>query len=264
MNPDDRPRNGEPADARPGPPRGPAQEPGTGFWDLLGQAERAALQELGQDSVFQAGDTICAEGEEATDVLVLTEGWVKVLTVTRERRELVLALRGHGDIVGELAGSSAGYRTATVVAVSLVRAVVVTHDKFTLFLDSNPEAGRAYRHALTQRWHETADNLRSRSMDNGAQRLAALLLDLAARHGTPTEGATVIAIPLSQDEIASLVGTSRATVTRALGHWRRRHLISTGRQQIIINDVPGLLRLAGRGPIPHDREGRRRPSRGPA
>jgi CRP/FNR family cyclic AMP-dependent transcriptional regulator len=279
MNTDDQtPGHGELTDARPAPPQaagdmehagsteadaapdplpdeitaGPPQRgssekgPDGGFWDLLSQAERAALQALGQISVFRAGDTICAEGEEATDVLVLTEGWVKIMSVTRKRHEVVLALRGRGDIVGELAGNSAGSRTATVVAIGLVQAVVVTHDRFTQFLDSNPGADRAYRHVVTQRWYEVADMLRSRSVNTGAQRLAGLLLDLSNRHGTPAESGTVITIPLSQEEIASLIGTSRATVTRALGNWRRRGLIDTARHQITIKSTPGLRSTADR------------------
>lgn len=216
-----------------------------GFWGLLSEAERAALQALGRDTVFRAGDTVCAEGDEATDVLVLTEGWVKIVSVTRKHREAVLALRGRGDIVGE----PAGYRTAAVVAVSPVKALVVAHETFSLFLDSNPGADRAYRHAMTQLWREAADMLRSRSVNNGAQRLAGLVLDLAARHGTPAGVGTVIMIPLSQEEIASLIGTSRATVTRALGDWRRGGLIITAPHQITINSAPGLRSIAGRDTV---------------
>jgi DNA-binding transcriptional MocR family regulator len=117
---------------------------------------------------------------------------------------------------------------------------------------------------MTQRWRETADMLRSRSVNNGAQRLAGLLLDLAARHGTRAGPATAITIPLSQEEIASLIGTSRATVTRALGDWRRRGLISTARHQITINSTPGLRSIANRdaGPFPVIRMARRKPGHG--
>jgi CRP/FNR family cyclic AMP-dependent transcriptional regulator len=221
----------------------------SGFWGLLSEAERAALQALGRDTVFRAGDTVCAEGYEATDVLVLTEGWVKILSATRKHRDTVLALRGRGDIVGEPAGNSTGYGTAAVVAVSPVKVLVLAHETFSLFLDSNPGADRAYRHATTQRWREAADILRSRSVNNGTQRLAGLVLDLAARHGTPAGAGTAITIPLSQEEIASLIDTSRATVTRALGDWRRGGLIGTARQQITINSTPGLRSIAGRDTV---------------
>lgn len=69
---------------------------------------------------------------------------------------------------------------------------------------------------------------------------------------TRTGPATAITIPLSQEEIATLIGTSRATVTRALGDWRRRGLINTARHQITINSTPGLRGIADRaaGPVP--------------
>jgi CRP-like cAMP-binding protein len=54
-----------------------------------------------------------------------------------------------------------GLRPATVVAIGPVRALVVTHDRFTLFLAANPRANRAYRHVVTQRWYEVADMLRA-------------------------------------------------------------------------------------------------------
>jgi CRP/FNR family cyclic AMP-dependent transcriptional regulator len=263
MNADGQAPDGEPPGVQPGPPPAAAgsghaesteaggprergQGPGRGFWNLLSQAERTALHALGQVRAFRAGDILRTEGEETTDVLVLTAGWVKVLSVTRQHREIVLALRGPGEIVGELAGSCTGYRTATVAALTPVHALVVTHEKFSLFLDSSPQADKAYRSTLAHRWYEAADMLRSRSLDNGAQRLAGLLLDLAARHGTPAGPATVITIPLTQDEIASLIGTSRATVTRALRDCRHHNLISTARHQITIKDTPALRSLADR------------------
>jgi tetratricopeptide (TPR) repeat protein len=64
-------------------------------------------------------------------------------------------------------------------------------------------------------------------------------------HGGQAEGIIEIALPLSQDELASLAGTSRATVTRALNGWRQRGLIRTGQRRITLTDVPGLRRAAG-------------------
>ena len=213
---------------------GPTPEP-QGFWGLLTGTEQSVLSGLGRMSVFPPGAALCVEGDPATHVFVLMVGWVKILAVTSEGHEMVLALRGDGDIVGELAGEATG----------TVRALIVGHDKFSSFLDSYLGASHAYRRVLTQRWSETAATLRRRSATSGAQRLAFLLLDLAGQHGSETAGGVYIAMPLSQEELASLAGTSRATVTRALGSWRQRGFIRTGQRRITIMDLAALRQIAG-------------------
>ena len=219
---------------------GPAQ----GFWALLTDDERGVLSDLGRVTVFPAGTVMCVEGEPVTHVFVLLDGWVKILGVTGEGHELVLALRGQGDVVGELAGETTGYRTASVQAIGTVRALIVGFEKFSFFLDSHLGAGHAYRRMFAQRWTDTASLLRSRSVTNGAQRLAGLLLDLAARHGTQTDREVHVAMPLTQVELASMAGTSRATVTRALSNWRRRGIIRTGQRDLTVTDLGTLRRIA--------------------
>jgi CRP-like cAMP-binding protein len=222
-----------------------------GFWGLLSAEERGALSALGRPSVFQPGATLCVQGEPATHVFVLVAGWVKILSVTRAGNEVLLDLRGQGDIVGEMAGESAGFRTASMRAVDQVRSLLIAHGRFSAFLDSNPGADHAYRRVVTQRWSAAAESLRNRSTTSGSQRLAQLLLDLAGHHGRDSEHGgragyeVTIAIPLSQDEIASLIGASRATVTRALSDWRRRDLIRTSQRHVTIRDMARLRHIAG-------------------
>ena len=188
---------------------------------------------------------MCVEGDPATHVFVLVDGWVKILGVTTDGHEMVLALRGHGDTVGEVAGETAGYRTATVQAVGTVRALIVTYEKFSSFLDTHAGADRAYRRMVTRRWNDAESMLRTRSVTSGAQRLARLLLDLAARHGTQTDREVHVVMPLTQVELASMAGMSRATVTRALSDWRRRGIILTGQRDLTITDLGTLRKLAG-------------------
>jgi len=218
--------------------------PPQGFWSLLTGPEQSVLSGLGRMRVFPPGAALCVEGDPATHVFILVAGWVKILAVTSEGQEMVLALRGNGDIVGELAEAT-GYRTATVQAAGTVRALIVGHDKFSSFLDSYLGASQAYRRFLTQRWSDTAAMLRRRSGTSGAQRLAFLLLDLAGQPGTGMADDVYVTMPLSQEDLASLAGTSRATVTRALGNWRRRGFIRTGQRRITIMDPGALRQIAG-------------------
>ncbi len=219
---------------------GPVQ----GFWGLLTDTEQEGLSALGRISVFPPGATMCVEGDPATHVFVLVDGWVKILGVTSDGHEMVLALRGHGDTVGEVAGETTGYRTATVQAIGTVRALIVTYDKFSSFLDSHAGAGHAYRRMVTRRWNDAESMLRTRSVTSGAQRLAGLLLELAERHGSGTDREVRIAMLLTQEELASLTGASRATVTRALSNWRQRGIIRTGQRDITITDLRALRRIA--------------------
>ena len=219
---------------------------GQGFWTLLTQDERDTLSGLGLRRDYSRHANLCTEGDPATHVFVLLAGWVKILSATKDGQEILLALRGAGDIVGEVAGETSGRRNATIQAVDAVRALIVPHDKFSSFLDSNQGADRAYRRVVTQKWNDTDTMLRRRSGTTGGQRLAALLLDLAERHGRTANGATHLMTPqLSQGELASLAGTSRATVTRALSNWRKRGFILTAQRHIAIIDLEALRRVAG-------------------
>ena len=219
--------------------------PTQGFWAWLTDDERAVLSALGRITVFRPGAVMCVEGEPATHVFVLVDGLVKILSVTRDGHEMVLALRGYGDTVGEMAGEMAGYRTATVQAVGTVRALIVTYEKFSSFLDSHAGADRAYRRMVTRRWNYAESMLRTRSVTNGAQRLAILLLELADRQGSRTNQEVRLTTMLTQGEMASLTGTSRATVTRALSNWRQRGIIRTGQRDMTITDLGTLRKIAG-------------------
>ena len=218
---------------------------GQGFWALLSRAERDALWDLGLPRDYPPGETLCLEGDPSTHVFVLLAGWVKILSATSDGHEMVLALRGDGDIAGEIAGETTGRRNATIRAIDRVRALIVRHDKFSSFLDANPGADRAFRRVVTQKWNDADTKLRRHAVTTGGQRLASLLLDLAERHGREADAVIHLVMPLSQQELASLAGTSRATVTRAFGNWRKRSLIRTGHRRITILDPAGLRKVAG-------------------
>jgi CRP/FNR family cyclic AMP-dependent transcriptional regulator len=217
-----------------------ARDPAQGFWALLTDDERAFLSGLGRTAVYPPGTVMCVEGDPATHVFVLVQGWVKIIGLTSDGHELTLALRGHGDTVGEIAGETTGYRTATVQAVGTVRALVVPYDKFSSFLDAHDGADRAYRRMVIRRWNDAESMLRTRLVTSGAQRLAGLLLDLADQRDSEVQMAM-----LTREELADLTGASRATVVRTLANWRQRGIIYTGQRDITITDLGALRKIAG-------------------
>jgi CRP-like cAMP-binding protein len=215
------------------------------FWDLLTPDDQRALRDLGSDRQYPPGAILCVEGDPSTHVFVLLRGWVKVMSVTGSGYESVRALRGEGDLVGETAGATGGRRNATMQAIDTVHALIVAFERFNSFLDTHPRASHAFRQMMMQRSSDVETTLGKRSFTNGAQRVAGLLLELAERHGSQAGDGIQIELPLSQEELASLAGTSRTTVTRALNNWRQRGFIRTGPRRITLMDVQGLRRAAG-------------------
>ncbi len=219
---------------------------GSDFWGLLSGGDQDALQAAARPRTFKAGTALCSEGEPSTHVFILISGWVRVTTVTRDGQEILEALRSTGDVVGEMAGQVTGYRTATIRAIGTVHALLVGSGQFEEFLDTHAGAARAHRRAMTERQRMAFEAHRSHVLASGPQRLARLLLDLATRDGGQNGNISSVALPLSQEDIGSLIGASRSTVTRALHDWRARGILATDQRQITILDWERLRRVAGR------------------
>jgi CRP/FNR family transcriptional regulator, cyclic AMP receptor protein len=219
---------------------------GTSFWRLLGDKEREAIMGAATSREFGDGAALCVEGEPSTEVFIVLSGLTKIITVTNEGREILQATFGEGDVVGEIAGQVTGYRTATVRAAGRVRALTLEAERFGDILDTYSSAGRAYRRAMAEQQRASHELQRNQLLFSAAQRLARLLLDLAEQNGDSSDNEHGSVLPLAQEELASLIGSSRSTVTRALSNWRSRRIVVTNQRNITIIDQAGLRRIAGR------------------
>jgi CRP/FNR family cyclic AMP-dependent transcriptional regulator len=218
----------------------------TRFWWLLCDSERDVIMAAAKSRIFEDGSVLCVEGEPSTHVFILLSGWTKIVFITGTGREILQALCGEGDVVGEIAGQVTGYRTATVRALGTVHTLIVEAEQFEELLDAYPGASRAYRRAVAEQQREAHELQRNQTLFSGSQRLACLLLDLAERNSHTSHSVPATFFSLSQEELASLVGASRSTVTRALSNWRSRRIIQTRQGSITILDQAGLRRIASR------------------
>jgi CRP-like cAMP-binding protein len=207
----------------------------------LDPKSREAALELGIELNYPAKSVVMRQGEPSTHVLLVREGWLKVTANSRNGHEALLALRGPGDVVGESAALDGTSRTVTVTTLEAVLARHIPSDEFSRFLDSRPLAMRQLL-ALTTDRMRSSDRMRLEHAANTVrERLARLLLELADVHGHRTEDGLVIRVPLTQQELAGSVGSSREAVTRLLKDFRAEGLILTrGGQYVVVR--PEVLR----------------------
>jgi CRP-like cAMP-binding protein len=165
---------------------------------------------------------------------------VKATSHTVGGAEIVLAVRGPGALLGELSAVSREPRSATVQALEPITALVMPLADFEVYLKEHGRVAFLLMRLIAERLRD-ADRKR---IEFGAQdttgRVAARLVELAERFGTPVEGGVRIGLPLSQDELAGWIGASREAVSKALGVLRSAGWIRTSRLSVVVLDLEAL------------------------
>lgn len=107
------------------------------FWQSLTATERRALTARAQHRTFAPGTILCRQDEPAESVIVIESGWTRVYTQDGGGPRLI-AERGPGGLIGERAAFSVRSRSATVITVGTVHALVITTQDFAIFINEHP------------------------------------------------------------------------------------------------------------------------------
>ncbi|WP_410674054.1 Crp/Fnr family transcriptional regulator [Amycolatopsis sp. cmx-4-68] len=217
----------------------------SGLFATLPPATVNTLMGIGAERRFRPGDVLVREGETTTHVLVLLAGCVKVTANTADGGRALLAVRLAGDLIGELAGLDGKPRSATVTAVSEVFARVMTQAVFRTFLRQHPEAGVEVGRLVAAKLRWATDRRIDFSGYDVPIRVARALVALVDSYSTRTVQGWEIGFPLSQPELAALIGAAEPTVHKSLTELRRKGVLETGYRRMTILDLPRLRVAAG-------------------
>jgi CRP-like cAMP-binding protein len=210
------------------------------FLAALSEDDARDLRALGRVRRYDAGDAIFHQGDDAGGVSVLLAGRVKVTSTTAAGRDVILAFRGPGDIVGEIGAISGGARSSAVRALEPVQTLAVGAAEFRGFLDSHAPAAMNLVLMLIERL-QTADEARVEFAGHDVVgRLARRLLELGERFGEPCEDGIAVTLALSQEELAAWTASSREAVAKAMRLLRELGWVDTQRRRVVIRDVEAL------------------------
>jgi CRP-like cAMP-binding protein len=218
------------------------------FSSALGPELAAELASRGFPRSYSRGQALFHEGQAGDSVFLIRHGRIKAMTTTSNGREVVLAFRGPGDLLGEQSALDGQPRSATVCAVERVEAVCLSADSFRAFLAAHGSVSLILLGMLSRRLRDADAKRIEFSAFTAIERVAARLLELAERFGVQSDGSVRIELPLSQEELAGATGASLESVGRALHTMRSLKCIETRRREIRILDRESLeaLRRAGR------------------
>lgn len=210
------------------------------FLGSLDDADAVDLRAIARRRVYPRGATVFNEGESSDRIAIVTAGRVKISYFTDEGREVMLAARGPGSLLGDLALIDNRPRSGTVTALEQVEALMVTSADFRLFLESHPRASLCLLGQLAARLREATRRQVEFAAQDSIGRVAARLVELVDEHGEETDEGTRITLPLTQEELAGWTGASREGVSRALQTFRTRGWITTHRRGITVHDRDAL------------------------
>ncbi|MCP9987421.1 Crp/Fnr family transcriptional regulator [Streptomyces sudanensis] len=212
--------------------------------DFVGEAAWADLLERSFERRHPAGSVLLRQGEPGTHVLAVVAGVAKVVRRERNGDLSLLAFRGPGELLGEVAVLDDGVRSADVESISRCVVGVIGKAEFLAFVGGRGLFPVFVKYALT-RLRESDE---ARGGGDVRARLAATLVHLIdiSGHSRPSDGVVgPVELALTRHELAQHLGASRNTVTAALNT-----LVScgvcAGRRRITVDDLPALRLAAAR------------------
>ena len=215
------------------------------FLEALTPEEAADLRASGRERHYDANVALFHEGDDAGSVIVLLAGRAKLTVPSSSGREVIVAVRGPGDLLGELAALVEAPRSATVATIEPVDALIVAGSAFASFLERNSRVALVILRLVAERLLYADLQQAQFATHDVVGRVAHRLVELTERFGVESEEGIVLDVPLSQEELAGWTGASREAVNKALQVLRSLHMIETGRRRFTVLDADGLRRLAG-------------------
>lgn len=196
---------------------------------------------------YRRGEVIFRQGDPGDALHIVLGGRVKISTISEAGAEAILTTLRPGEWFGALALLDGAPRSASATAVDATETLVLPRDRFRQLIDEVPAIRDHVLMALARELRRLTRHVEELHFLDIAGRLAARLADLADEQGTPVEcGERRLDGPITQGDLAAMVGSTRQSVNRFLGLLVADGLIRIEREAIVILDLDGLRRAARR------------------
>lgn len=215
--------------------------------DLGANLATSLVQQLAAHAVaidYRRRRIIYRAGDPADALYLISRGWVKLCRVDPSTaREAVIDILSPGAIFGESALYSPGLREKSAITYANSRLLRIPVEAYRQAMTDHRELYDYTFRLVGQRLANAERRVADFALDAIPARLEKLLLELSQRYGVPEYNGVLIDLPLPHREIASIVGSTRESVTVRLNAMRREGIIDIVDRKILIK-VPASLAVA--------------------
>jgi len=216
----------------------------SGFFCQLSPAALKDLDAVKFSSSYPGGAVLFIERQTARGIYLLCEGQVKLSVSSKDGKTLILRITKPGEVLGLMSALSGIPHEVTAETVRPCQVAFIPRGAFLRFIAKHPEAYPVIAEQLGSQYQIACEQLRTLGLSASApEKLAKLLLDFSA-DGRPGKEGTRVKLPLTHEEIAEFIGTTRETVTRTLSDFRNQHLVELRGSTLMIQDRAALESFA--------------------
>jgi CRP-like cAMP-binding protein len=183
---------------------------------------------------FQADEVICYQGDPGSTCHILIRGRARVFLVSEDGRELSVRLLVPGEIFGEMALLEGLPRSANIEALEETQTLELAHEVMLNCLRESPVLALNLLQSLSERLRSSTREAKELALLTVDERLTRQLHKLAEWSGVPVADGMRIMVPMTQQELAALIGTSRESVNRALVRLRRQGKVRLEKGWIVL------------------------------
>jgi CRP/FNR family transcriptional regulator, cyclic AMP receptor protein len=211
-----------------------------GFFCQLSPAALKDFNAVKSPATYPGGALLFLEKQDPRGVFVLCAGQVKLSISSSAGKTMILRIAKPGEILGLMASWSGIPYEVTAETLHPCQVAYVRRDDFLHFVAKHPEVFQGVVKQLSTLYSGACDQLRTVGLSASApEKLARLLLDWSAEAKDTKQGAP-IKLPLTHEEIAAFIGTTRETVTRTLSEFKCRQLVALQGSTLMISNRPAL------------------------
>lgn len=215
-----------------------------GYFCQLAPSSVNEFDAIKSTATYPKGALLFVEKQESRGVYALCEGEVKLSISSAEGKIMIMRIARAGELLGLMATMAGQPYEVTAETIHPCQVAFIRREDFLRFVTTHPEASQSVVKQMSSQYRGACEQLRTVGLSASAQeKLARLLLTWTEGMQQTKEGMR-IKLPLTHEEIAEFIGTTRETVTRTLSDFKVRHLVTVQGSTLMIPSRAALEHFA--------------------